>query len=118
VGQGPGLGGGELGDGGYGVSTAAEEDLGSGMLDEGAEGVKILGGVEGEAGAEVSGLGWGRGGGVAAGSVEEDDRGGGQDGGQVDLTEETAGGSDERFVGTVFLEAGVHAEDSEEGSGG
>jgi hypothetical protein len=100
------------------MGPAAEEDLGDGGLDVGAECVQILGGVEGEAGSEVAGLGWRSGRRVAAGRVEENDSGGGQDGGEVDLTEESARGSDEGLVGPVFLEAGVHAEDHEEWCGG
>jgi hypothetical protein len=41
-----------------------------------------------------------------------------QDGWEVDLLEHLAGGADERFVEAVFLEAGVHAEHSDEWCGG
>jgi len=87
-------------------------------LDVLAEGVKVLGTELGEAAAEVTGLGWRGGWGVAAGSVEEEDGGVVHDGREVDLLEHLAGGPDEWFVESVLLETRVHAEHGDDGCGG
>ncbi len=57
---------------------------------------------------------------VAEDSVGEDDgsEGKGADAGEVDLTEEFAGGTDEGDAGRIFELAGVLPEDEEDGRGG
>lgn len=89
-GKGPGLAVGELGDSGDGVGSGAQQDLGDVGLDVLAKGVKVLGTELGEAAAEVTGLGWRGGWGVAAGGVEEEDGGVGDDGREIDLLEHLA----------------------------
>jgi hypothetical protein len=59
-------------------------------LDVLAESVKILGAELGEAAAEVTGLGWGGGWGVATGGVEQEDGGVVKDRREEDLLEHLA----------------------------
>jgi len=100
------------------MGSGTEEDAWGCRLQGLGDGVKVLSGELGEAGAEVSGLGRGGGGGVTAGCVEQVDGGEGEDGGEVDLSQEFARGPNEGGVGAVFVEAWVHAEDGEDWSCG
>jgi hypothetical protein len=66
----------------------------------------------------MSGLGWGSSWGVAASGVEEEDGGKRGDRGEIDLLEHLAGWADEWLVGSVLLEAGIHAEHGDDGRRG